>query len=82
MDLRFARPSMRQQLWAILKRNLIIKKRAAKQTMQEMVFPLVFLCVLMVIPNEISIFNPTKNLPDSPFGQQPIPFIQSGQVGI
>ena len=73
-------PPVRQQLFAILKRNLIIKKRTKGTTIQEIVVPLMFVCCLLVIPNETSIYEPTKNLPENQFGESPYPFLQSRQV--
>ena len=74
------KPSAKLQILAILKRNLIIKRRATQATLQEVLVPVMFLVILLTIPNNIAYYDSVVNQPIFQFPNQPIPFAPDSQV--
>eukprot|EP01119_Soliformovum_irregulare_P017046 TRINITY_DN5019_c0_g1_i1.p1 TRINITY_DN5019_c0_g1~~TRINITY_DN5019_c0_g1_i1.p1 ORF type:complete len:1613 (+),score=493.75 TRINITY_DN5019_c0_g1_i1:36-4841(+) len=63
------------QLKAMIKRNLIMKKRTLRQSGYEIILPIMFVVLLLVVPNDIAIFPSTKGSNSWPLGSSdPVPF--------
>eukprot|EP01114_Cavostelium_apophysatum_P013017 TRINITY_DN3066_c0_g1_i2.p1 TRINITY_DN3066_c0_g1~~TRINITY_DN3066_c0_g1_i2.p1 ORF type:complete len:1610 (-),score=443.90 TRINITY_DN3066_c0_g1_i2:33-4862(-) len=68
-------PSVKLQMKAMIKRTLLLKRRNVVQAYQEICLPIIFMVVLLVIPNDVSVYKPTSMLPTWMLGSsQPIPF--------